>query len=177
MKRVCLFFVLVAIGCGKKDAPPDAPEAGATVATSAVAPVASAKPEAGAESSASAWSGKYTLAAGTLYIPTDKDWKNAKQAKSDDTKLVGDGTLTMSVDASGRVTGSSDGPPIGDAVIDGHVDGTSFSANVRRKDPSDNGLTGTIFGTITGDKLEATLKLAESNAAVVREGKLTAQKK
>lgn len=178
MKRACWAFVLLAaLGCGKKDTPPEAAEAGATVATSAVAPVASAKPEAGAPAGeASAWSGKYSLAAGTLYIPTDKDWKNTK-FKNDEEKYLGEGTLTMNVDPTGRVTGSTDGPPIGAAVIDGHVEGTSFTANVRRKDPSDNGLTGTIFGTITGDKLEATLKLAEANAAVVREGKLSAQKK
>jgi hypothetical protein len=173
MKRASLLLVAL-IGCHKEPAPPPAEtEAGATVATSATAPTASAKPK---TAEASTWSGKYSLAAAALYIPSDKDWKNAK-FKNDEEKYLGEGSLTMNVDPSGRVSGTSDGPPLGAAVIDGLVEDGKLTANVRRKDPSDNGLTGTIFGTITGDKLEATMKLAEANAAVVREGKLSAQKK
>jgi hypothetical protein len=178
MKRLVVLSVLALFGCPKSQPPAEA-EAGATVATSAAAPVVSASASASAKPAggeASTWSAKYTLTAGTLYIPTDKDWKNAK-FKNDEAKYIGDGALTLSVDKDGRVTGTSEGPPIGDAVIDGLVEDGKISANVRRKDTSDNGLTGTIVGTITGDKLEGTMKLAEANAAVVREGKITASKK
>ncbi len=97
--------------------------------------------------------------------------------KTDEAQYLGDGTMTLDVDPSGRVTGSSDGPPLGATLVDGHVEDGKLTATIRRKDPSDNGLTGTLVATVTGNKLEGTMKLADANTAVVREGKLTATKK
>ncbi len=177
MKRALVLFVLLA-ACDKK--PAETADAGAASATSAAIPPPAASASASASAAPAAetatWNAKYTIAVANVYVPSDKDWKNVK-LKNDDAQYLGDGTLTLSVDPTGRVTGSSDGAPLGAAVIDGHVESGKLTGTVRRKDPSDNGLTGTIVATVTGDKLEGTMKLADANTAVVREGKLTASKK
>ena len=56
-------------------------------------------------------------------------------------------------------------------MLDGTSDGTTLTATVRRKDPADEGLTGTLEAKVAGDTVEGTMKLAESNAAVVRVAK------
>jgi hypothetical protein len=91
--------------------------------------------------------------------------------------MLGDGEITIAVDASGRVSGATEGGPLGASVLDGTSDGKTLTATVRRKDPADEGLTGTLEAKVSGDSLEGTMKLAESNAAVVRVGKLEAKKK
>jgi hypothetical protein len=110
-----------------------------------------------------------------MYIPDSKDWSNTK-FKNDQEKYLGDGTLSLTVDPSGKVTGASEGGPLGDAVVDGRLFGDALNGTVRRKDPTDNGLTGTLAATVKGDALEGTMKLADTNAAVVRDAKITGSK-
>jgi hypothetical protein len=117
----------------------------------------------------------YTVKPAAIYVPAHKDWASVKQ-KTDTEKLLGDGTLSLSVDAAGRVAGESTGGPLGTAILDGILDGAILSATVRRKDPKDEGLTGTLVATITADKLEGSMKLSEFNAAVVREATVTGKK-
>ena len=61
-------------------------------------------------------------------------------------------------------------------LLDGHLEGGTLTANVRRKDPADAGLTGTLIATVKGDKLDGEMKLAEANAAAVRGAKVTGTK-
>jgi hypothetical protein len=158
--------------CDKK---PSAPaDAGATTDATGPSASASAKP---AKPVPTTWTVKYSLAPATMYVPSSKDWKSVK-FKNDTEKYVGDGTLSLTAQPDGRVTGESSGPPLGDALFAGELaDGGALSATVRRKDPADQGLTGTLTGKVSGDTLEGEMKLAESNAAVVREGKLSGVKK
>ena len=67
--------------------------------------------------------------------------------------------------------------PLGAAVIEGKSDGDNLAATVRRKDPSDDGLTGTLQAKVAGDKVDGTMKLAEFNAAVVRTATFSVTKK
>lgn len=168
------------LGCPKKEDPGVKAEgdAGPTVA-------ASATPEAGTDAGAGAttgttkggaFTGKYTVSAATMYVPAEKDWASVK-FKNDDSKLLGDGELTLTIDGSGRVSGSSEAGPLSGAVFDGTSDGATLTATIRRKDPKDNGLTGTLVAKISGDKVEGTMNLAEFNAAVVRAGTFSATKK
>jgi hypothetical protein len=122
------------------------------------------------------YAGKYSVAVGAMYVPDAKDWSSVK-FKNDDSKMLGDGEMKIEVDPSGRVSGGTEGGPLGASVLDGQSDGTTLTATVRRKDPTDEGLTGTLEAKISGDAIEGTMKLAESNAAVVRVGKLEAKKK
>lgn len=121
------------------------------------------------------WTVKYTLAPTDLYV-ADQDKKSVR-FKNDTEKYVGDGTLSLFVDPDGRVTGASDSPPLGPTLIAGMLANDELTATVRRANPTDEGLTGTITAKVTGDKLAGEAKLAEFNAAVVREAKLTGQKK
>jgi hypothetical protein len=166
---------LALLGCQKKE------ESRVTAKVEArVAAVADANTpvDAGATRgiAASSFAGKYTVTPGTLYVPADKDWAPVKW-KSDDTKLLGEGEMTLAIDTAGRVAGTTTGGPLGAAVIDGTSDGQTLAATLRRKDPADEGLTGTLLAKIAGDNVEGTMKLAEFNAAVVRVASFTATKK
>lgn len=164
-------------GCDDKNKTAPEPSASSATATSA-APAASAAPSAKpVDPKIGAWSGAYTLAAAELSIPSDnKDYKGVKQAKDDPSKLMGDGKIDLTIDAEGKVAGTVEGAA-GPAVIDGSVVGDEIRGNVRRKDPKDNGLTGTLFAKIAGGAAEGKLALSEGNAAIVREAKVELKKK
>jgi hypothetical protein len=178
MKRAFVLSAFVVVAACKKEtaATPDAgaPATSTSVSSSSRATGDGGTPAATAGKEA-AWSLKYSSALGTLYIPAEKDWAHTK-FKNEESKYLGDGTLSMTVDPSGRVTGAAEGGPLGAAVLDGFSDGETLTANVRRKDPSDDGLTGTLVAKIAGDTLAGTMKLADTNAAVVREAKVTGTK-
>ena len=182
VRTVVIGLACVALlGCPKKEnadpkedasakAEPDA-KADASV-TAAAAADASTGP--GAKAGAS-FAGKYTVSAGTMYVPAEKDWASVK-FKNDETKLLGEGVMKLAIDPSGRVAGTTEGGPLGEALIDGSSDGQTLSATVRRKDPKDDGLTGTLVAKLAGDKLDGTMNLAEFNAAVVRTATFAATK-
>ncbi len=136
---------------------------------------AGASAEAGASDTktgtASTWNVKYTLTVGSMHAPEMKTFKN------EETKYLGDGTLTLNVEPDGKVTGTSEGEPLGATLIDGQLEGETLNGTVRRKDVADNGLVGTITTTVKGTTLEGEMHLSESNAAVVRLGKVTGTKK
>jgi hypothetical protein len=181
MKTLLIAMACVALaGCPKKDAPaaggdPNASAEAGTTSAAAAAAAASAAAEA-AKPTPVTYAGKYTVTAGTMYVPAEKDWASVK-FKNDDTKLLGDGEMTLTLDPSGLVSGTTEGGPLGASVVEGQSDKGQITATVRRKDPSDEGLTGTLVATVTGDTLAGTMNLAESNAAVVRVAKLEAKKK
>lgn len=176
--------LLIAIACGAAliGCPKSEPTAGEAPKATAEA---GASGEAGASTGAEAaapkpatvtFTGKYTVTAGTMYVPAQKDWASVK-FKNDESKMLGEGELTLAIDPSGRVSGTTESGPLGASVLDGHSDNGTLTATVRRKDPSDDGLTGTLVATVAGDALSGTMSLAESNAAVVRVAKLEAKKK
>lgn len=188
MKNIALCTLLGAallMGCDDKNkATKDTPAPSSSVASpapvSSGAPVASAsgKPsDPKAPAAGAAWSGSYTLAPATLSIPTEnKDYAGVKQFKDDPSKHMGDGKIDLNVDGSGKVSGTVEGGA-GPAIIDGTVVGEEIRGTVRRKDPKDDGLTGTITAKIAGDAAEGKLALSEANAAVVREAKVILKKK
>lgn len=166
--------------CSKTEPPAAATDASAPPAVSAASGAdASADGDAGTAAkagAASTYTGKYTVTAGTMYVPSQKDWASVK-FKNDDTKMLGDGEMTLTVDGSGRVSGSTESGPLGASILDGHSENGVITGTIRRKDAADEGLTGTLVATVTGDALAGTMNLAESNAAVVRVAKLEAKKK
>jgi hypothetical protein len=177
-----LASVLFLSGCPKSGEGGDkpAPSASASVATPSSAQVeAAASPSASTSTSsakAASYGGKYKLVPASYYIPSTKDYASVKQAKDDPSKHVGEGTISISVDETARVSGTIDSGPAAPAIIDGSVVDGEIRGNVRRKDPADDGLTGTLVAKIDGDTVEGTLSLADAPAAVVREGKLSLKK-
>ena len=127
-------------------------------------------------STSTSYAGKYSVALGAMYVPNNKDWSSVK-FKNDETKMLGDGEMSIAIAPSGRVSGGTEGGPLGASVVEGMSSDGGLTATIRRKDPTDDGLTGTLVAKVTADAIEGTMKLAESNAAVVRIGKLDAKKK
>ena len=173
-------LVLVLAGCPKDDAPK--PDASAPPASSSISPQASAAPSAsasGAPSGAAAtYEGKYTATPGTLHIPSEnKEYAGVKQAKDEGTKMVGDGTMTLSVDGAGRVTGTFESGPAQGSVVDGTIADGKVAGTVRVKGAGEDGLHGSLVGKMAGDSIAGTMTLADHNASVLRDVKFTAKKK
>jgi hypothetical protein len=170
----------ILVGCPKKN--DEAPAEGgvaALVDASVTSTVMTS--EAGAEAvnaspAAASFGGKYVVSAGTMYVPAEKEWASVK-FKNDDSQLLGEGDLTLASDAAGRVSGETTGGPLGAAIVEGRRNGQTLVATLRRKDPRDEGLTGTLVATIVGNKLDGSMKLAGFNAAVVRVATFSATKK
>jgi hypothetical protein len=171
---------LALVACKKTEVTPEELDARAQAVIAAKTPPASTAgneaADAGPSTKTVTYAGKYAVAVGKMYVPDQKDWSSVK-FKNDETKLLGDGEITLVVDGTGRVSGGTEAGPLGASVVSGTSDGTTLTATVRRKDPSDEGLTGTLVAKISGDALDGTMKLAEANAAVVREAKLEAKAK
>lgn len=182
-----LSFIALALmlaGCPKDD-PPKA-DASAPTSSSSISPQASAAPSASASASApgpakgaaAKYEGKYAATPGALHIPSDnKDYTGVKQAKDEGTKMVGDGTLTLDVDGEGRVTGTFESGPAQGSVLDGTIADGNVAGTVRVKTAGDDGLHGSLVGKMSGDSIEGTMKLADSNASVLRDVKFSAKKK
>lgn len=175
--------LLGSVGCSKKDPTPDpsgASSASSTVAVTAADAAGATKADAStvpttAAGAKASYHGAYSLKPAGMYVPEHKDWSNVK-FKNDESKLTGDGDLTLDIDGS-KVTGTSEGGAIGAAIIEGTSDGSTLTANIRRKDTADQGLMGTLVAKVAGDKVEGTMRLSDANAAAVREATFSAAKK
>lgn len=180
--KALLVVGLVSLGCSKTDANQTASTASATASAASTTSVAAASASAaasaagGSAAAARSFGGTYSLAPATLHIAEGKDYANVKQAKDDPSKLVGEGQLTLNIEGA-KVTGTIDTGPASPALIDGTMMDGEIRGNVRRKDPKDDGLTGTLLAKVAGDSADGRLSLAEANAAILREGKLTLKKK
>jgi hypothetical protein len=170
-----LGLLLLAGACGHSSQE-NAPGAvsSAVAASASVGAVASAVPSASVAAKTSApqtWKGSYKTAPGTLTVPPDLS--KTHWSSSDTTTGVGDGTMLLTVDpATHRVTGTLDGA-IGAAVVDGLLGDAQLSASVRRRDPTDKGLAGTLLATVSADKITGTLTLASGDGATLRTGTFT----
>jgi hypothetical protein len=175
MRSIAVFGVVtLACACGHSSQEPSAAPALSASPASSVAAVASAAPSASVAAAAAtpqSWRGKYTTTPASLVVP--KDWSKTHWSSADTTTGVGDGTLQLSVDpATHRVTGSLDGV-VGAAVVEGFVGADGLTASVRRKDPTDKGLAGTLLAAIATDKVTGTLTLASGDGATLRSGTFT----
>src|SRR3954468_7682432 len=98
---VCVLLFVAGAGCKKTELTPEdraAKDAAPAESASASADAgASAEGGAGkaATGSASSYAGKYTVTAGSMYVPENKDWASVK-FKNDETKMLGEGELTIS---------------------------------------------------------------------------------
>lgn len=169
-----LVLVLLACACGRGSQEVPAGPAPSVVASSSAAAVASAAPSASvaaAGTAPQAWHGKYTTTPGSLVVP--KDWAKTHWSSSDTTAGVGDGTMLLTVDpATHRITGTLDGA-IGAAVVEGLLGEGGLTATIRRKDPTDKGLAGTLVATASADKVTGTLTLTTGDGATLRSGTFT----
>jgi hypothetical protein len=142
-------------------------------ASASPSPIASAAPSASAAPTAAlqTWHGSYKTTPGTLAVPAD--WSKTHWSSSDTATGVGEGALQLTVDpVTRRVSGTVDGA-IGAAVVEGMLSDAQLSAAVRRKDPTDRGLAGTLVATVATDKVTGTMTLASGDGATLRAGTFT----
>jgi hypothetical protein len=171
-----LLAVVTGFACGKSHtSEPETPKSGAPAAAAADGASSSVSPPPTASGAAAAapssWTGTYKSAAGTLYIPSD--WKNVRWSGSDSQAGLGDGAMTLQIDAAtGRVLGTVEGP-LGPAVVDGVVRDGKMTASILRKVPSDRGFSGTLLGSVERDVAEGSMNLSSAEANAVRSATFT----
>ncbi len=161
-RGACLVAGLVALGCsrGTEGAPAPAASASSAPVASASA-AASAKP---ASDGSGAWAGTYTATAGSLYVP---DWTGVKFRGEDASVGLGDGAMTVTLDATGRAAGTLDGA-LGATTLDGVLRDSAFSATLVPVDRA-KGFSGTAIGTREGDAITGTMRLSLPTGNVIRE--------
>ncbi len=165
MRQRLLATSLLALAACSKPEPSSGAAPNASTAPSALTSVIDAAPPV---AKATTWTGEYKSTAGTLYVPTEKEWSNTKWRGDESPDGLGEGTVTLSIDPkSGTVTGTIDGP-VGPAVLYGSSADGKVTATLARKDVVDNGFTGTLLGTITGDKLDGTAHVSSWDAHTIR---------
>jgi hypothetical protein len=169
----CSTLTMIA-GCSKKSdntaetaaAASDAGEAKAAEAPAAAAP----KPP----PSKASFRGSYTSTANKLYVPsgTDvpnaKEWDNVKWRGDETEDALGEGKLSLVLDAAtGSVTGDVEGP-LGPATVRGRIDGDVITATVTPVTTDPPAPYGTLRATRTGDAIDGEMKVAMSLGNVLR---------
>lgn len=153
-----LAFVVV-LGCDKPKT-----DAGPAASVASSAPSASAAPKVPSND----WKGTYTAERSGYFLPDGGEYNGVKFRGDDAGDALGDGTLSLTVNADGIVTGEGAGA-LGGVVLRGVLRGDDLSFAVSRKDPSDLGVTGTGTGTVTGDAVVGSLHLSAYRAQIIRE--------
>ncbi|HEY3816706.1 MAG TPA: hypothetical protein VGL81_06025 [Polyangiaceae bacterium] len=148
-----------------------APSASVTVAASASASAPSASATATSPGKTQSWRGSYKSAASP--IAAAPNGKKAHWTDTQPTAGIGDGALTLAVDgATGHVLGTVDGP-LGPGTLDGVVTDGKLAGTVRRKDPNDQGFTGTVLGSVANGHLEGTMSGSLGLAGALRTATFT----
>jgi hypothetical protein len=159
--------IVGACACGKTHASESAHAAtDAGAADAGMATVVAAAPTTSASSATPGmWRGTYKSVASTLYVPPD--WKSVRWKVPDTSAGIGDGSLTLTIDTSGRVQGAVAGP-LGPATIDGLAADGTLAAKVVREDPNDRGFAGTLLGTMGGGRVDGTMNVSLGEASAIR---------
>jgi hypothetical protein len=128
MKRFTVAGLLLVLACDRKPAD----ETRAPAATSARAPASAAVPA--APWFAGTWSGKYDARHHLVETPTKegtvRDW-----AADDGGEHAGQGTLQLSIDDRGGITGSAEGA-LGSMLATGEAEGDTLRVQLVPKDPA-----------------------------------------
>jgi hypothetical protein len=163
-----LLFATACSHSSQEVGPAPSPSGNASASSAPVASAPAAASAATASSAPQSWRGKYSTTPTSLVVP--KDWSKTHWSSSDTTAGVGDGAITLTIDpATHRVTGTLDGA-IGAAVVEGQLGTDGLTASVRRKDPTDKGLSGTLVATMAADKITGALTLTTGDGATLRAG-------
>lgn len=126
--------------------------------------------------SASNWAGSYESAAGTLYVPSGKEWEGVKFRGEKSEAALGKGDLQIAVDARGSATGTVEGP-LGPGVVSGSMQGDTFTARFSPKDPAGMGFTGTLVGAAAQGAITGKLFASQAEARLIREASFVLKRK
>ena len=172
MRASILALGLVAAGCSKSIDPP-APPVRTTPASEATS--ARAAPSGAAPAAAETWSGRYSASPGGLYVPDGGEWAGVKFRGDDASVGLGEGTVLVSIDREGKVSGTLEGP-LGPLRIAGQLAAKAFSAALVSSNPA-RGFTGTAVATEEGDRIAGTMRLSLPTGNVLREASFTLERK
>jgi hypothetical protein len=177
-RAACLAGLLELGGCPKSESDKPNPPASAS-AESASTPATSAPAVAAASVSAATPTGahEHPVTFGGTYTSVatdglDAGWTPVNFRGEDASTGLGSGKVELVVDfATNRVTGTVDGP-VGPAVISGFYDSKTGDLNgtVQRKEPGDDGLSGSLLAKIPAsrDAVTGKLQLSSGRANVLR---------
>jgi hypothetical protein len=127
--------------------------------------------DAAATRAVAGWRGSYKSTAGVLYVPAD--WKDVHWNVKESAAGIGEGTMVLTIDpVSGRVLGVLDGP-LGPATVDGFASDRKLAATISRRDPTDQGFTGTLIGSLGGDSANGTMNVSPADASAIRTAMFT----
>ncbi len=113
--------------------------------------------------------GTYKSEPAALYIPAAPDWKGVRWAVKETPLGIGEGAITMTIDAAtGRVTGAVEGP-LGPGVLAGVAREGNLTATIVRKDPSDRGFTGTLMASVKSGHADGTMSVSLAEASAIRQ--------
>ena len=168
---VAIGLGVAASACSKAAPGPGDGAAAPSTSASAPAPSASAAATSPAKAPASAWTGTYKSAPGSLYVIDGGEWAGVHVRGDDASTGLGSGPLFLTIDgATGLVRGTASGP-LGEAILAGaaSMTGGEVTFSVLRKDSTDRGFTGTGVGTRSGARLTGTMRLSLGDAHVLRD--------
>lgn len=124
---------------------------------------------------AGAWEGAYDAKKGQVDMP--KGVKDPARAADDGKRWAGPGLVKLTVTADGDVTGKSQGA-LGNASLRGKMDGKMLRASFLPDDPTAPGaMTGVLVGPLKDGVVQAELRVAGSDALVVRQANFQIKKK
>lgn len=124
---------------------------------------------------AGAWEGAYDAKKGRVDMPAGV--KDPGHAADDGKRASGPGLVKLTVTADGDVTGKSQGA-LGNATVRGKMDGKMLRAQFVPDDPSAPGaMTGVLVGPLKDGVVMAELRVAGSDALVVRQANFQIKKR
>lgn len=157
---------IVALGACDKDGGKSSgtqPSASVSAVTSASAAPVDSGP------SVAKWSGSYTAAPGSFFVPDAPEFKGVKFRGEDAGDGLGEGNLSFEVDPiTNVITGEVHGA-LGDLVLAGALQNDVYTFTVRPKDPSAMGFTGTGRATPKGTEVAGSMRVSKATANVIRE--------
>lgn len=176
MQRLSLLALLLLSACSKTPSRGAAPVASASAAIAAAS--ASAAAVAAAPKAAwfvGTWKGDFAVARRDS-TTTTKEGGPANWEKDDGKKLAGPGSLQLTVDAAGDLTGSLSGA-LGELLLRGRIDGEELRASLVAKSEDPTAIhNGYIALLHQGDALKGTLSAATGDAQTLRQAVLELKK-
>lgn len=181
--------LLTTVACNRSPSSDNASSTAAPATSATAAPAASASARAPDKAGkrdnhdthdkagpAGAYQGAYTLKHATVHVPDGKEWDGVKWRGDDAGVAIGDGAISLTIAADGRVHGSVEGPAGQAAILGRAIDG-ALSATVTSAPTTEEDFDGTLVGKLVGDKINGTLRLSSWNASLIREATFSATKK
>lgn len=152
----------------------DGQRGSASPAESAAAASASSAPTSSQSSEpdsphAGTWQGSYKAVKGTVTVPPGVRYKSWEDDKEEE--YMGEGRVTLAVAADGVVSGSAKGA-LGEQTIAGQIDGDTLRTALQATDPK-GGMSGILTGALKGSKIEAELRVSDSQGNIVRRSEVT----